>query len=166
MKKVNKILIGVGIGVAAIGLTWITISLITRKPEDNYTGHIKAGNDALARKDYETAKKEFSLALVARPGDPTAQAALVAIANAIAASGGSTTAPGGTAGLPNNGVACGPIRDKYDGDYDYIKCGGIWYTRSKPNAITPGVAGSIPNWKSLQNNIAANMKLNLKYPNG
>ncbi len=29
--------------------------------------------------------------------------------------------------LPNKGIGCSSIYDKHDGNYDYVKCNGIWY---------------------------------------
>lgn len=59
--------------------------------------------------------------------------------------------------LPNNGVGCGPVRTAFDRVFNYVKCGGVWYTISKDKI-------KIPSWKSLANNKTATDLLNNKYP--
>ena len=62
------------------------------------------------------------------------------------------------ADLPNAGVGCGPVRTAFDRVYNYVKCGGVWYTISKDKI-------KIPKWKSLAGNKTATDLLNNKYPN-
>src|ERR1035437_4834534 len=67
--------------------------------------------------------------------------------------GGSTSTPAGTIvakDLPNGGKSCAMPRLQYDGNYDYVKCGGVWYTKSKPNPKTK--TAKIAAWKSLGGN--------------
>jgi hypothetical protein len=68
--------------------------------------------------------------------------------------------------LPNGGKDCGQVHTNYDRDFDYVKCSGVWYTKSKPNPATPSKKGAIPNWKSLSANKIATERLNSRYPNG
>lgn len=77
------------------------------------------------------------------------------------------TATDATSGVkPGSGLpapSCGTIKTNYDGDFDYVKCSGVWYTKSKPAGGRPNV---YPNWVSLANNATATQRLNTKYPNG
>ncbi len=68
--------------------------------------------------------------------------------------------------LPNKGANCSSVKTDFDGDYDYVKCGTDWWTRSKANPKTAAAKNSIPNWKTLKGNTVAANKLNAKYPNG
>lgn len=66
--------------------------------------------------------------------------------------------------LPNGGKGCGDVKTTYDGNYDYVRCNGIWYTQSKPN---PKIESKkIATWISLGSNKIAMSKLNSRYPNG
>lgn len=65
--------------------------------------------------------------------------------------------------IPNSG-GCSSPQLNYDGNYDYVKCDGVWYTQSKPNPKTSG--GNIATWKSLKDNTIATEKLDSRYPNG
>jgi hypothetical protein len=79
---------------------------------------------------------------------------------------GTTSTPARTIAakdLPNSGKSCSMPRLQYDGNYDYVKCGGIWYTKSKPNPKTK--TAKIAAWKSLGANKIATQKLNSRYPN-
>lgn len=67
---------------------------------------------------------------------------------------------GGT--LPNGGVGCGSVKADYDGNYYYVKCNGVWYTKTKPNVSV----ATISSWLSLGNNPIATGRLNSRYPNG
>ncbi len=58
---------------------------------------------------------------------------------------------------------CGAPKTDYDNDYSYIKCNGVWHTKSKPSGSKASV---YPNWVSLANNAGATQKLNTRYPNG
>lgn len=68
--------------------------------------------------------------------------------------------------LPNGGVGCGDVKTTYDKDFDYVKCDGVWYTKSKPNAISPSARGLYKEWKSLAGNKIATDRLSRRYPNG
>lgn len=67
--------------------------------------------------------------------------------------------------LPNKGVGCSSPVTTYDRDYDYVKCNGIWWTRSKAAPATPAAKGKYPNWVSLEKNEVATKLLNTRYPN-
>ncbi len=60
--------------------------------------------------------------------------------------------------LPNGGKGCTDVRTTYDGNYDYVKCNGVWYTQSKPNPKT--ASKKIATWMSLGSNKVATTKLN------
>lgn len=77
--------------------------------------------------------------------------------------GGAGTSANNTA-LPNGGSGCAVVRMAFDRNYDYVKCAGSWYTRSKDNPANPAVKGSIPNWKSLADNKVSTDRLNVAYP--
>jgi LPXTG-motif cell wall-anchored protein len=66
--------------------------------------------------------------------------------------------------LPNGGVGCSSIKTMFDLDFDYIKCGGIWYTKSKSNPKSPYAKGLYKNWLSLSTNKVATDRLNRRYP--
>lgn len=68
--------------------------------------------------------------------------------------------------LPNGGKDCGQVHTNFDRDFDYVKCGGVWYTKSKPNPATASKKGAIPNWKSLAANKIATQRLDARYPKG
>jgi len=68
--------------------------------------------------------------------------------------------------LPNGGVGCGDVKTTYDRDFDYVKCNGVWFTKSKPNAASPYARGLYKEWKSLATNQVASERLNRRYPNG
>lgn len=67
--------------------------------------------------------------------------------------------------LPNKGVGCSPVVTNYDRDYDYVKCGGVWYIKSKPNASTEAAKNSNPNWTSLSKNVVTTKLLDTRYKN-
>lgn len=67
--------------------------------------------------------------------------------------------------LPNHGEGCSPLRDKFDGNFNYIKCKGNWYTISKLHPKNSSTKGKVPNWKDISGNKAATDKLNKAYPN-
>lgn len=58
--------------------------------------------------------------------------------------------------LPNGGAGCGPVQKAFDRTFDYVKCDGVWWTRSKDRV-------KIPEWKSLADNKTATDLLNNKY---
>lgn len=68
--------------------------------------------------------------------------------------------------LPNGGKDCGQVHTNFDRDFDYIKCGGAWWTKSKPNAANPSKRGSIPDWKNISANKIATQRLDARYPKG
>lgn len=68
--------------------------------------------------------------------------------------------------LPNKGVGCGSVKMTYDRDFDYVKCDGIWYTKSKPNAASQFAKGLYKDWTSLKDNSVATERLERRYPNG
>lgn len=68
--------------------------------------------------------------------------------------------------LPNGGKDCGQVHTNFDRDFDYVKCGGVWYTKSKPNPATASKKGAIPAWKSLAGNKIATQRLDARYPKG
>lgn len=68
--------------------------------------------------------------------------------------------------LPNGGKDCGQVHTNFDRDFDYVKCGGVWYTKSKPNPATASKKGAIPAWKSLAANKIATQRLDARYPKG
>jgi len=68
--------------------------------------------------------------------------------------------------LPNGGKDCGQVRTAFDRDYDYVKCGSAWFTKSKPNPASAKAKGAIPNWKSLATNKIATQRLDSRYPKG
>ena len=66
--------------------------------------------------------------------------------------------------LPNKGVDCSQIYGNYDKDYDYVKCAGIWYAKSKANAISASAKGKFKDWSSLEKAPVATDRLNRRYP--
>ncbi len=68
--------------------------------------------------------------------------------------------------LPNGGKDCGQVHTNFDRDFDYVKCGGAWFTKSKPNPATPSKKGAVPTWKSLAANKIATQRLDARYPKG
>lgn len=68
--------------------------------------------------------------------------------------------------LPNGGVGCGDVKVSFDKDFDYVKCDGVWYTKSKINAVSPSAKGLYKEWKSLATNKIATERLSRRYPNG
>jgi len=68
--------------------------------------------------------------------------------------------------LPNSGKGCGQVHTNFDRDFDYVKCGGSWWTKSKPTPATPSKKGAIPEWKSLAANKIATERLNARYTKG
>lgn len=66
--------------------------------------------------------------------------------------------------LPNGGVDCATPRLNYDGNYDYVKCKGIWYVKSKQKSKTPSV--NVPNWAGLKPESLRASRLESRYPNG
>ena len=63
--------------------------------------------------------------------------------------------------FPNGGKGCGEVKTTFDRDFDYVKCDGVWYTKSKPSAKIV-----YKEWKSLKGNVVANERLDRRYPNG
>lgn len=63
---------------------------------------------------------------------------------------------------PPNGCVTNIITDS-DGDYNYAWCSNQWWTISKQMPVK-GMR-DIPNWISLQSNLAATDVLNRKHPN-
>lgn len=68
--------------------------------------------------------------------------------------------------LPNGGVGCGEVKFSFDRDFDYVKCDGIWYTKSKANAASPSAKDRFKEWTSLSGNKVASERLSRRYPNG
>lgn len=67
--------------------------------------------------------------------------------------------------LPNKGVGCSAIVNNYDRDYDYVKCGGVWYTKSKANPSSESAKGKFATWTSLSQNAVATKLLDTRYKN-
>lgn len=65
--------------------------------------------------------------------------------------------------LPNSGEGCSEPRLNYDGNYDYVKCNGVWYVKSKQNPKTPSIA--IPVWAGLKPDSVRANRLSSRYPN-
>lgn len=80
--------------------------------------------------------------------------------------GTSTTPTVDKSTLPNGGKGCGVVKTTFDKDFDYVKCDGVWYTKSKPNAVSAYAKGLYKDWKSLAANKVATDRLNNRYPNG
>lgn len=68
--------------------------------------------------------------------------------------------------LPNSGKDCGEVHTNFDRDFDYVKCAGAWWTKSKPNPATASKKGAVPNWKNLASNKIASERLNARYSKG
>lgn len=66
--------------------------------------------------------------------------------------------------LPNGGVDCSDVKSKFDRDYDYVKCKGIWYTKSKTNPASKFAKDRYKDWTSLESNPVATERLNRRYP--
>lgn len=196
LSKTEKILYGVGALAGAIGIGYLVYYAISKlKPsgsdvmagQSDYDSAMKQALAAFNKKDFALAKQELNIALSIKPKDPTATLQLESVNEAIFASGSSTSGSGGTGSgsggtgsgsgsgsggggtgtiLPNDGVSCGTIKTGHDGNYDYVRCANIWYTRSKDNPASASVKGTIPNWRSLASNQVATGILNTAYPNG
>lgn len=67
--------------------------------------------------------------------------------------------------LPNKGVGCSEVITTFDRDYDYVKCAGIWYTKSKQNPSSTDAKDRFKDWTSLEKNEVATRRLATRYPN-
>jgi hypothetical protein len=70
-----------------------------------------------------------------------------------------------TGKLPNDGKGCGDVKVAFDRDYDYVKCNGDWFVKSKQNPATVSTKGKYPDWVSLKANKVATERLNRRYAN-
>lgn len=68
--------------------------------------------------------------------------------------------------IANTTSGCKSIRTKHDADFDYKKCNGIWFTRSKSNTYSKYAKGFFKEWVSLADVPLAIEKLNKRYPKG
>jgi hypothetical protein len=66
--------------------------------------------------------------------------------------------------LPNGGVGCGDVKVSFDRDFDYVKCNGEWFVKSKAHPFTAAAKGKHPDWFSLKANKVSTERLNRRYP--
>ncbi len=66
--------------------------------------------------------------------------------------------------LPNKGIGCSDIIDNFDSNFSYVKCNGIWWTKSKENPSNVETKGKYPEWTSLETNEVQSKLLNTRYP--
>ncbi len=187
MKKWNELdNTGKALRIAAIAGGGIAVGLIiyasikafatsAANPDKDFQKDISAGDTAFAKKDYALAKEKYAMALLIKPADTTVLSKMKDLDAAITNAGGNPNTPTNTtvaspnyatSDLPEGAKSCGSTITTHDNDYDYKKCDGDWFTRSKSNPKTVSVKGSIPNWKSLKTNATATTILNTAYPNG
>lgn len=67
--------------------------------------------------------------------------------------------------LPNGGVGCSEPRTSFNGDFDFVKCDGKWYIKSKQNPTDKSTLGKYPDWNPLQDGQVIVESLNSRFPN-
>jgi hypothetical protein len=160
----GKAAVVVGAAGVLTGITMLIIHLTKKKDGKTVGGSSGSinntnANDTTSDKSDEVAKESGSGSVAASSTPSTSSS------TTPSSSSSASNALPQQSNLPNGGKGCGQVKDKYDRDFNYVKCGNDWYTISKANPATPANKGKIPNWVSLAGNKAATSRLNARYPN-